>query len=441
MKLHNYQERAVEFMAAHNRCILSIDMGLGKTASVIHYLDRVRPSSCLIVAPKRVAETVWLQEAEKWGKDYVAERMIIVAGDKRKRAKALACNSKPYKIIGRDNVNDVKDAVVDCLVIDELTSFKTPTSARTKAICTIRAHAKIGLTGTFLANGAIDIYGQCMAVSIDDRFGSKNFYAWRAAYFRDKLAGSGLNFQKWVLRGKLDELLEPIREQVFTLSAADYLAIPPVTEMEHPIYLTPAERDAYDSMDAFLGGVVGGDIVTVQEGAKFAKLQTMCNGFIYLDDGTSKRQEESSKLEAVAEFCDRCASEGEQVLLFFAYRDEAAWLAEKLKARGVKFDGVWRKGFADRWNAGECGVLFAHPSSAGHGLNLQQGGHIVCWSSVTYNYELFAQANARLARQGQTKPVQIHYFNAVNTCEQRQRKALIDKAEAQGLFVNLTKKN
>lgn len=444
MKLHEYQERAVGFMKAHPHCILSIDMGLGKTAAVLHYLADTMPPSCLIVAPKRVAETVWMQEAEKWGLNDIHDKMVIVNGSPVQRLKALQDKEKPYKIVSRDNLKDVYNHSYHTLIIDELTSFKNPLSARTKYICSILSYVRIGLTGTFLANGAIDIYGQAMAVGLDgkygrDGYGHGRYLAWRATYFRDALAGTGLKFERWVLRCRLADVLRPIESEIFTLSAADYLDIPPVSEVEHPITLSDKEREAYDSMEAFLGAFVGGEMVTVKEGAKFAKMQTMCNGFIYSDDGTSIRQDFSSKLDAVVEFCERCVSEGEQVLLFYAYKDEAAWLAEMMTERKIKFDGVWKKGFIDRWNNGDSGVLFAHPASAGHGLNLQGGGHIIAWSSVTYNYELFAQANARLARQGQTKPVQIHYFGSVNTCEQRQRRALSKKAEEQGLFISLTK--
>lgn len=454
MKLHEYQERARAFIRSHNRCILSVDMGLGKTAATLHAIAALSPETLLIVAPKRVAETVWLQEAEKWGLDAVASKMVIVAGDKAKRSKALADKSKPYKIISRDNLTDVKGGIYSMLVIDELTSFKTPSAARTKAVASIIAPRKVGLTGTFLANGAIDIYGQCVAVDMEERLG-RNFYAWRASYFRDALKGSGLQWSKWRPAVPLETILAPIKSDIFTLSAADYLNIPPVSEVEHPVTLSEEERDAYDTVEAFLAGNIGGTSYAIGEDAKFAKLQTLCNGFVYatdkqvankdasgvlhLDDELIVRAKVSTKLETVAEFCERCASEGEQVLLFYAYKEEARWLAEMLEARHVPYTHVGKKDALTKWSNHEAGVLFAHPASAGHGLNLQGGGRIVVWSSVTYNYEYFAQANARLARQGQTKAVQIHYFTARNTCEEAKRKALSSKAKEQGLFINLTK--
>lgn len=440
MKLHDYQLRAAEWLRGNPSAILAVEMGLGKTATVLHYIAATAPATCLIVAPKRVAETVWLQEAAKWGLA-IADRMVVVAGTPAKRRKALADTSRPYKIIGRDNLADIKGWRTDLLILDELTSFKTITSQRSKAIASVTAAQKIGLTGTFLANGAIDIFGQAAAVGLSRHLG-RNFYSWRAEYFRDIMQGSGYQFSIWQTVRPLEEILRPIKPAIFTLTAADYLTIPPVTETEHPVELTAEEREAYDGIDAFLAGTIGGEVVTADDKAKFVKLQTACDGFVYVDDEDGRRAvgfEIRSKAAEVVEFCRRAAAEGEQVLLFYAFVEERDHLIEQLNAAKVPATDVKSAGALDKWAKGEAGVLLAHPASAGHGLNLQGGGRLIAWSSVTYNYEYFAQANARLARQGQTKPVEIHYFTARNTCEERVRRALSRKAAEQGLFTNLTK--
>lgn len=442
MKLHNYQERIVSHIERHHHCILSVDMGLGKTAAVLAYIERAEPSSVLIIAPKRVAETTWLQEAQKWGFK-CADKMTIAAGTMTKRAKALADKNKPYKVISRDNLGDLAwSDRFDLLVIDELTSFKNVQAARTKQVLQIIADKVVGLTGTFLANGAIDIYGQVAAVGLLQKFcAGLNFFAWRAKNFHDALQGSGLQFQKWTLNKDVtvEKLLAPIRAQIFTLTAADYLTIPPVSSMWHKVELASETRRAYDDLQAFLGFELDGCNLTVSEGAAFAKLQTLCNGFIYDESGVAIRGKDSAKLDAVADFCERCKAEGEKVLLFYAFREEAVWLKEMLDRKKITAESVKKAGFMDRWNAGEIDVLFAHPASAGHGLNLQHGGRVIVWSSLTYNYELWAQANARLARQGQTRPVQIHYFAAENTCEAAIWRALQNKHKQQNEFLKLTK--
>lgn len=437
MELHEYQKRIANFIAKHPRCILSVDMGLGKTAAVLAWLNWRKPRTAIIVAPKRVAETTWKQEAAKWHWDALHDKMIICTGTPKQRAKALQDAEHPYKVVSRDNLKDIQNATVDVLVLDELTSYKNPTAARTKIVLSINAHTRVGLTGTFLANGAIDIYGQAAAVGLG--WGGLNFYAWRGTFFRDVLAGSGLAFHKWKLNVPLEAVLHDIQHHIFTLTAEDYLHIPAFTETTHEVEVGAGVRKAIGDLDAFLSTTLNGEVLTFDEKQKFAKLQTLCNGFVYDDEGNPVRGDVSNKLVAVADFIADCKDAGEPVLLFYAYREEAIWLAELLKERGVKYESVKRAGFFDRWNDGETECLFAHPASAGHGLNLQHGGRIIVWSTLTYNYELFAQGNARLCRQGQTRNVQIHYFVAADTCETRAVKALRAKDHDQKDFLNYTK--
>lgn len=454
--LHEYQERAIAFMKAHKRCVLSVGCGLGKTASVLHWLADTMPATALIVAPKRVAEYTWKQEADKWEVGDVAAKMEVVKGDKRKRMKALDDEAHPYKVIGRDNLGDLfrtegKSKVLlyhfDVVVIDELTSFKTIDSKRTKMAAAVAADAGrcVGMTGTFIANGAIDIFGQCATVGL---YSFNDFYRWRSWYFEDAMAGSGLPFHKWRLLVPLEQVLHPIAYRIFTLDSADYLTIPEVSYIEHKVTLTDAEMRQYMSVDAFLECSLDGVGVSVGENAKFMKLQTMCDGFVYVgatDDIGGEfykdviRGERSTKLEEVAELCERCVNGNEPVLLFYAFREERKWLSEILEAKGVACMDVKDKGAIERWQSGEfVGVMTAHPASAGHGLNLQ-GGRIVVWSSVTYNYEYYIQANARLARQGQRKAVQVHIFTAADTIEERKVKALAAKDGMQNEFIELTK--
>lgn len=446
MKLHEYQKRLANFIAKHPRSIISVDMGLGKTAAVLAWMNwyiQRNPirSRGIIIAPKRVAENNWLQEAQKWGLVELYSIMTICAGNAQKRAKNWKDDTHPIKIISRDNFHDYEHTVADFVVLDELTSYKNPAAARTKAVCSICANVRIGLTGTFLANGAIDVFGQAQAVGLD--FGGMSFYGWRATFFRDILAGSGLAFQKWRLTVPLEALLRPIEENIFTLTAADYLEIPPVTHTTHAIEMDAETKKAIEELDAFLSAKVGDEVLTFEENQKFAKLQTLCNGFVYIEDEDGDvravRGETSAKLEAVADFVADCKDAGERVLLFYAFRAEAEWLTELLDARGVKTYTVQKADFVSKWESGEIDCLIAHPASAGHGLNLQHGGRVIIWSTLTYNYELFAQGNARLARQGQRQNVQIHYFVADKTCEERAVAALVKKQKEQTEFLNLTK--
>lgn len=443
--LHEYQKRLANFIATHKNAIVSVDMGLGKTAAVLAWLDwyarkRDYKIKGLIIAPKRVAENNWLQEAQKWGLVELCQRMTICAGTAKKRALCWSDETKPIKIISRDNFKDYANAMTDVLILDELTSYKSTGAGRSKAVCSISANVRVGLTGTFLANGAVDVYGQAAAVGLD--MGS-NFYAWRATYFKDVLAGSGLAFQKWRLSVPLDAVLQPIRPNIFTLTAADYLEIPPVSHTTHAIEMDAETKKAIEELDAFLSAKVGDEVLTFEENQKFAKLQTLCNGFVYQETGDGSvvaiRSGKSAKLEAVADFVADCKDAGEKVLLFYAFKEEERWLIEMLSERRVQAYSVRNSDFMTKWNEGEIDCLIAHPASAGHGLNLQHGGRVIVWSTLTYNYELFAQGNARLARQGQRQNVQIHYFVADKTCEERAVAALVKKQKEQTEFLNLTK--
>ena len=454
MKLHDYQQRAVDFMVAHKRCILSVGMGLGKTAATLHWLDRLRPSSVLIVAPKRVAETVWRQETLKWGLGYLYESMVVVSGSAKQRRAAWDDTTHPYKVVGRDNLGDLFGKNVyasqyfDTIVFDELTSFKTITAKRTKYAFELQRNATrvVGLTGTFLANGAIDIFGQMAVCGFANRL--NDFYAWRAAWFRDVMAGSGQQWHKWKLLAPLLDVLGPISENIFTLDSRDWLSIPEVSIIPHDVELSDSERERYECMQAFLSCNIDGVGLSVDESAKFAKLQTMCDGFVYAGDniygqwtaGDVLCSERSSKLEAVADFVCQCVAENENVLLFYAFKAEREWLRELLSGNGFEVAEVREGDALARWMNGTfTGVLMAHPASAGHGLNLQGNGRILVWSTLTYNYELYAQANARLARQGQRNAVQIHIFTAARTIEQNKQKALAAKDAEQSQFLELTK--
>ena len=456
MKLHNYQQRAVDFIEAHPRCILSVGMGLGKTAAVLNYIEKLRPKNCLIVAPKRVAETVWKQEAEKWGLLTVALSMVVVNGTPKQRKAAWEDNEHPYKVVGRDNLADLFDSNdyqptcnFDLVVLDELTSFKSVDSKRTRRVFALARSASrcVGLTGTFLANGAIDIFAQCASVGLASNL--KEFYSWRARYFKDVMAGSGMAWHKWRLVVPLEDVLHRWHSDIFTLDSKDYLDIPPVSVVAHPVELSKDERERYDNLEAFLCADLDSAQVSVDDDAKFMKMQTMADGFVYVGEDYTEgngfyanvvRGKSSSKLEAVADFCEQCVGESEPVLLFYAFREECAWLREMLGGKGIETMEVREKGAIDKWNAGGFeGVLMAHPASAGHGLNLQSGGRILVWSTLTYNYEYYAQANARLARQGQRKAVQIHIFTAAKTVEDGKQKALERKDNEQGQFLAMTK--
>lgn len=434
-QLHNYQKKMALFAILHKNCILSVDMGLGKTLTMLYLLMLLDPQKAIIIAPKRVSEYTWTNENEKWG---CGLDMVSVKGTKKQREKLIR-EGHSIIVVSRENIEEVAGEY-DLLIIDELTSFKNIESKRTKAVLNIKAERKIGLTGTLCANGLIDIYSQAKVCGLS--FNCQSFAEWRVHNFINVMEGAPVRWSKWEPRFTMEQIIAPIVDNIFTLTAEQYLSIPEVSYNLEEVKLSDAEYNEINNLDAFLSTEWSGntDILTIDEKAKFAKLQTFANGFIYDENGEAIFRGESTKLNAVADYIIRMNERGENILLFYAYKYEVVILTELLKKAKIAVNMISEKDIIPKWNEGEVAVLMAHPASAGHGLNLQKGGRIVVWSTLTYNYELYAQGNARLARQGQKRRTIITTFVAKNTIEERIYKALLSKNETQKKFQNLTEK-
>lgn len=454
MKLYNYQKRIVEFCKTTDKIILSVGCGLGKTASVLHYINDAKPKSCIIIAPKFVANHVWKQECVKWGLHDLHDKMVICWHYNKKRRLEIireAYDNDKYLIVTRDNVSDISDMKLEfeLLVMDELTSYKNHASGRSGSVYKINAKQRIGLTGTFITNSAIDIYGQLVAVGFGNNAPQKDinrgFYRWRATHFRDVLAGAGLKFQKWQNVTPLKDIIAPYKKHIFTLDSSDWLEVPEVSYIPHVVELSDPEMNEYLRLNTMLSVQLNDEVIAFTENQKFAKLQTLCNGFVYVDDVHTglrevKRGEHSTKLDEVVEFVARAVSEGEQVLLFYAFIEEREWLQEKLKKEHIKFAASKDNKFLEKWNKRDVDVLLLNAQSAGHGLNLHLSGcRLIVWSSLPFDLELYSQANARLTRQGQKRGVQIHSFMTKGTVEPKKYKMLNDKQDLLQEFIDITK--
>ena len=454
MKLYNYQKRIVEFCKKEPKAILAVGCGLGKSASVLHYINDAKPKSCIIIAPKFVANHVWKQECIKWSLHELHDKLVICWHyNKKKRLEIIreAYDNNKYLIVTRDNVGDISDMKLefDLMVMDELTSYKNHESGRSGAVYKINAKQRIGLTGTFITNSAIDIYGQLVAVGFGNNAPQKDinrgFYRWRATHFRDVLAGAGLKFQKWQNVTPLKDIIAPYKKNIFTLDSSDWLEVPEVSYIPHVVELSDPEMNEYLRLNTMLSVQLNDEVIAFTENQKFAKLQTLCNGFVYVDDVKTglrevKRGKHSSKLDEVVEFVARAVSEGEQVLLFYAFIEEREWISEKLKKEHIKFADVKSRNAINKWNDRDIEVLLGHPSSCSHGLNLHlSGARMMVWSSLPYDAELWSQGCARLIRQGQKRGVQIHSFVAKNTVEPKKYISLQNKQELLQEFIGLTK--
>ena len=454
MQLRPYQIRIANWLCNHPHACLSVGMGLGKTAATLHFIDhtmQIYPAATfLIIAPKRVAESVWMQEAEKWELWRVARNMILVSGTAEQK-EAAANSTAPIKIVSRDNLKYFENATFDVLVIDELTSFKNMKSQRTKAARSIHATRKIGLTGTFAPNGLLDVYAQLAVLDIAPN-DEKEFFAWRGRWFVDVNAHTSLNFPRWLPRAGVTEsaALGDWALDIITLTTEDYLQLPPIQYNTIDVELTASERKAYDDMVATLHFEMPNslDDFVVDEKARVAKIQTLCSGFVYdtekeySDSGVVRIEGGGAKIQAAVEFCRHAAAEGESVLMFYQYRETAVMFGEEATKAGLRIASVKGSNYdwLQAWNTGNLDVLVATPASAGHGLNLQQGGHIVLWLELTYNYEYYAQANARLHRTGQLKPVQVWTLEAKDTVDGNVRRLLANKDKTNKRIELITKR-
>jgi len=447
MRLEEYQRRAVQFLTQHPRAVLSMDMGLGKTAVVIEALHRLGVRRALIVAPKRVALTVWRQEAEKWNDPHT---WTLIEGTPSQR-KALWRQKAARTVCSYEQLKEAPTLDYEAVVFDELTRLKHVTSKRFLYALGIRTAIRWGLTGTLLPNGAVDLFGQLAALGIyaatphvarQGKIYIPEFFRWRATYFEDLNVFSALPFHRWRILPPhtLESILKPVRGQIFTLRAEDYTHLPPMRVFHCPHTLTDKEQARYLDAKTLLRVQTDERVVALNDKSTFQKLQTLCSGFIY-DPATCCPlwSGASSKLEAVADTVSGMVGEGEQVLLFYAFRAEATYLRARLEKEGIVVRGPEDKDFLTAWNDRAADVLLAHPASCGHGLNLQHSGcRLLVWASLTFDLELWLQASARLHRRGQTAPVDMYVFYARGTVEEYALSALQKKSTVLADFKNLT---
>lgn len=389
----------------------------------------------LVVAPKRVAESVWQAERDLWRPDLSIE---VAAGSPARRAAALASGSD-IVVIGRDNFRDALavDRGWRTLVLDELSGFKTRASIRWKAarkfIATNHVTHVWGLTGTPASNGLLDLWAQVALLDGGDRLG-RTLTAYRDRYFLPgRRLPTGVVIE-WKPRAEAPDAIKAKLQDICLAMATDgRITLPPVTHNVIELDLPPAARKAYDefasTLVADLRDVFEGEVHTAANAAALtARLSQMTSGFVYVDqaDLNDYRYTElhRTKIDALGEIIEAQSS---PILVFYRF------VAEK-KMIQQAFPQAWTIEEPDviaKWNRGEVPLLIAHPASAGHGLNLQHGGHTIVWTSPTWDLEHALQANKRLIRQGQANPVVVHHLIARQTIDGLVQRRLVEKDHVQ----------
>ena len=440
-QLHSYQNRGVQHIIDNPFCALFLDMGLGKTVTTLtaikELMDACIITNALVVAPKKVTQVTWTDEIKNWA--HLQDLTIsVIDGDVKHRRAAMTKKADIYAV-SRDNIvwlvteyGGIK-LPFDMVVIDELSSFKNHASKRFRAMKRVRKFIPrvVGLTGTPSPNGLIDLFAQMYLIDEGERLG-KTITGYRDRFFRPDKRNGDIVYT-YALKQPADETEKQISDLIsditISMTAEDYLKMPDKIMLFDTVELSDKVYDNYLDFEReqVLELISSDEMITAASAAALSnKLQQYANGAIYDADRNVKHIHDE-KLEKLQEIVE--AANGAPVLVAYSFIHDLDRIMDALKAyKPVKLE---KPEHIAQWNDGKIQVLVTHPASAGHGLNLQKGGNILVWFGNTWSLELYMQFNARLYRQGQTKPVYIHHIISKGTVDEKIIKALSGKKETQ----------
>jgi SNF2 family DNA or RNA helicase len=407
-----------------------LDMGLGKTVSTLTAItelmhDYFDVQKVLVIAPLRVADSTWTDEAARW-KHTRYLKMAKVLGSEAKRVQALNEKAHVY-IINRENVAWLVEYYgrkwdFDMIVIDESSSFKSHAARRFKELKKVRPRAKrvVELTGTPAPNGIMDLWSQIYLLDRGKRLG-KNITSFRKKYF-DQGRANGHIVYDWVPKENAErEIYKKIADISVSMKSEDYLSLPRVTRNFIKVKLSDDVVKRYRKFEReYILQVANSDIVASSAASLSNKLLQLANGAVY-DDEKNVISIHSEKLETLAELADTNAHKSMMVMYWYKHD------LERLKKRFPRARALESSEDIRDWNDSKIELLLVHPASAGHGLNLQYGGSIIVWFGLTWSLELYQQANKRLHRHGQKENVIIHHLIAEGTIDEDVMKALEEK--------------
>lgn len=439
---HDYQRYAADFIITHPVAALLLDMGLGKTGITLSAIknllfDRFEVHKVLVVAPLRVARDTWSAEIEKW--EHLRElRYSIVVGTEQERISALRTPADIY-IINRENIQWLVEESglhfdFDMAVIDELSSFKNHQSKRFKAFMKIRPKLKriVGLTGTPASNGLMDLFAEFKLLDMGERLG-RFIGQYRNAYFQPDKRNGMVIYSYKPLPDAEQRIYDKISDITISMKATDHLTMPELVSTEYTVQLSEKEREKYDRLKKDLILSTEDNEVTAANAASLSnKLSQMANGAVY-SDNESVIQIHDRKLDALEDIIE--SMNGRPLLVAYWFKHDLERIRKRFDVREIRSS----EDISD-WNSGKIPVALIHPASAGHGLNLQQGGSALVWFGLTWSLELYQQTNARLWRQGQTADtVVIQHIVAKSTIDEQIMKALKAKDTTQAALIAAVK--
>lgn len=465
--LRSYQRFGVDHIINNPESGLFLGLGLGKTITTLTAInvlmyERLTIRKVLIVAPKKVAETVWHTEIAAWS--HVRHLTYsLVLGDERKRKAALAAKADIY-IINRENLVWLQAFYggafpFDMVVLDELSSYKSHTSKRFKALKIVRPRIKwiVGLTATPMPNGLLDLWPQIYLLDLGKRLG-KTITAYRDMYFTPGRRKNDVIFD-YKLR-KVDhpelygediyekEIFNRIGDICISMKARDYLDLPPRTDLISEIRMPADIQAKYDQFEKeavlqLLDELDGQEITALSAGALNSKLLQFANGAVYTQEARGNAEREFAelhtlKLDHLGEMLE--AANGDPMLIFYSFKSDVVRIKKYLKEfKPVELDPRNTLKDIESWNRREKRALIVHPASAGHGLNLQHGGHLMYWFQRPWSLELYEQGVGRVDRSGQTLPV-FNWSAVVNgTIDEEVVASHVDKANSQDALLHAVK--
>lgn len=445
-KPHDYQRYAIEFIENHPIAAILLDMGMGKTAITLMAVEYLMYEmfviyKVLVVCPLRVTRT-WKDEMEKW-EQLRGTRYSVVTGTAAQRKKALKADADIY-IINRENVPWLVDKCdipfqFDMIVVDELSSFKNHQTARHKAMMKVRPFIKrmVGLTGTPASQGLMDLFAEFKVLDMGERLG-RFIGQYRLNYFKPDKVNGPIVYSYKLLPGAEERIYEKIQDITISMKAVDFLDMPELISNEYPVYLDDGEMQKYEEMKKDLILSTPEHEVTAANAASLVnKLSQMANGAVYTDDKNVITFHDK-KLDALEDVIE--SANGKPLLVAYWFKHDYTRIVERLQKIGVDYMKIDTEESITKWNNGEIPVALIHPASAGHGLNLQQGGNTMVWFGITWSLELYQQCVCRLYRQGQNeRTVTIIHLISKGTIDEKIMKALSEKDNTQSSLIDAVK--
>ena len=419
-----------------------MDVGLGKTAvtltAIKRLIDNFAIRSALVMAPLKVATIAWPDEIQKW--DHARGlRVSLVRGTPAERHKALLRPADIY-IINYEMTTWLVEWLYkhwtpeffDMIVLDESSRMKAHNSGRFKMFKAISKSPMfpriVELTGTPMPERYQDLWSQYHILD-----GGERLEKYWTHYLKKYFETNPYNRFETTLRDGADVAIQgKIRDITISLEAKDYLSVPPMTEIDDLVTLPPAARTMYDELAEEAAAELedGATINAFGTGSKTEKCRQVCSGAVY-DEEKKSHPVHSEKMDRLEEILEDAS---ENMLVAYWYKHEMEEIRKRWPSAPILGPGMSDKAATEvvaDWNAGKIPVLFMHPASVGHGINLQHGGSCLVIVTMPWSNELYRQMVGRLHRQGQTKPVRVIRILTKKTVDAKVAAAITKKELAQ----------